>query len=274
MSKEKNKISDSKEQITCPVCGETFVEYKSRERTYCSQDCQHASLEGDFAGDQFDTPTGKDHPRYVERDTKTCGVCGDDFQVRSTSEQEYCSYECGQKSRRNEILKKSCPTCGDSFETPADTRENKYCSYDCAMDDQRGKSDESVHTKSTCKVCGDTFAHYENRDRVYCSEDCHTEMKKGETSPNWKGGWQNYYGSTWTTDLKDKVRDRDDRECQVCGKPESENRRALEVHHITPFAEFGVENHEEANRMKNLVSLCGDCHMKVEYDKIEVTDSD
>ena len=282
MSKGENEISDSKEKITCPTCGDTFVAYKSRNRTYCSTDCQHQSLEGGFAGERFNTPTGEEHPRYVEREERECPVCDTEFAVRETSDQKACSEKCGKilhgwtmTGQETTIEERVCllPTCENEF-TCYVSNSKKYCCYECAMEDRKGETDSTAWTEYTCEQCGEVFKGYKNYERTFCSNRCRDNAHTGEDSPNWKGGWENYYGSTWTEKLKKTVRERDDRECQVCGKPESENRRKLEVHHITPFNEFGVENHEEANKPQNLVALCGDCHMKVECGKAEVQNNE
>jgi len=44
----------------------------------------------------------------------------------------------------------------------------------------------------------------------------------------------------------------------------------LDVHHIVPFREFGLENYKKANRLENLISLCHSCHLKSEYEKIVI----
>lgn len=88
----------------------------------------------------------------------------------------------------------------------------------------------------------------------------HSERMKAESNPNWQGGHVEYYGPSFTASLKEDVRDRDNRECQLCGTDEEELERRLDIHHQVPFRKFGLENHEEANDKQNLVSLCRTCH--------------
>jgi 5-methylcytosine-specific restriction endonuclease McrA len=57
---------------------------------------------------------------------------------------------------------------------------------------------------------------------------------------------------------------RDDCECQVCGRGEAEIGREPDVHHIRPFRKFGREDHEEANALDKLVTLCPEHHRQVE----------
>ena len=51
--------------------------------------------------------------------------------------------------------------------------------------------------------------------------------------------------------LRRQTLDRDGWRCQGCGKA-----GALEVHHVKPLAEGGV------NALGNLTTLCRDCHLK------------
>jgi DEAD/DEAH box helicase domain-containing protein len=76
------------------------------------------------------------------------------------------------------------------------------------------------------------------------------------------GAWTNDpndYGPEWPR-LRDRVRQRDNYTCQVCGARESG--RQHDVHHKTPFRAFASP--AEANRMENLTTLCPSCHHKAE----------
>jgi len=76
------------------------------------------------------------------------------------------------------------------------------------------------------------------------------------------GAWTNDpndYGPDWKS-IREQVRKRDEYKCQVCGTPEST--RQHEVHHKIPFRAF--TSREEANQLKNLITLCPSCHKQVE----------
>lgn len=88
-----------------------------------------------------------------------------------------------------------------------------------------------------------------------------------ENNPRWKGGYEPYYGSNWYKQ-KRKARERDSYTCQVCGG--RTNGRALDVHHIISFREFGRENYKEANQLSNLITLCIPCHGKADAGKIPI----
>jgi DEAD/DEAH box helicase domain-containing protein len=76
------------------------------------------------------------------------------------------------------------------------------------------------------------------------------------------GAWTNdpnNYGPGWSQ-IRDRVRARDQYTCQVCGAVETN--RQHDVHHKVPFRAF--TSFVEANRLDNLTTLCPSCHHKVE----------
>lgn len=95
----------------------------------------------------------------------------------------------------------------------------------------------------------------------------------GEEHPLWEGGSERYYGPNWQSQRR-KARERDtpeDKEepvCQRCGMEDSKHldefNKRLAVHHITPIREFtdetGELDHEAANRLENLITVCARCH--------------
>ena len=91
-----------------------------------------------------------------------------------------------------------------------------------------------------------------------------SENATGENANNWRGGMEKYYGKNWIKQ-RQKALERDNHKCQICYKTKKELGREPDVHHIKPFKEFGLENYKEANKLDNLVSLCPNCHTKVEW---------
>lgn len=57
-----------------------------------------------------------------------------------------------------------------------------------------------------------------------------------------------------------------DKVCQRCGKTPKEAGKALDVHHLVPFRQFGLARHAEANRIENLIALCNPCHLLTEWE--------
>ena len=106
-------------------------------------------------------------------------------------------------------------------------------------------------TKGLCKPNITSFKSGEHRNPQ-------TEFKKGtpqELHPRWLGGVSyEPYPVTFNTQLKEKIRCRDNYKCQMCGIPELETGRRMSVHHI----DYVKENVNESN----LICLCVVCHTK------------
>ncbi len=78
---------------------------------------------------------------------------------------------------------------------------------------------------------------------------------KGEKNWNWQGGVSfEPYGQEFNKELKEKIRKRDNYECQECSIKQEELKRKLDAHHI----DYNKKN----NNPLNLISLCQKCHLK------------
>lgn len=83
---------------------------------------------------------------------------------------------------------------------------------------------------------------------------------QGEKHPNWQGGLSfEPYTSDFNQQLKDRIRVRDNFICQLCGVPELECDRRLDIHHI----DYDKNNCKE----NNLTSLCQKCNGKVNFNR-------
>lgn len=83
--------------------------------------------------------------------------------------------------------------------------------------------------------------------------------KIGILSSNWKGGISfEPYGIEFNKNLKEEIRKRDNYTCQECFK--IQEKRKLHVHHI----DYNKQN----NNQLNLISLCNNCHVKTNYNRI------
>lgn len=80
--------------------------------------------------------------------------------------------------------------------------------------------------------------------------------KTGVLNPAWRGGISfEPYPTTWTFALREMIRNRDERKCLACGKPENGKRH--DVHHI---------DYDKKNiAPDNLITLCVNCHRKTNY---------
>jgi hypothetical protein len=91
--------------------------------------------------------------------------------------------------------------------------------------------------------------------RLWKTED-YIRKHSGENNPNWKGGisGEPLYNRDWDKELKEKIRQRDNYQCQECFIVQSKLKRKLHIHHI----DYDKENCDP----NNLISLCHSCHVK------------
>lgn len=221
-----------------------------------------------------------------------CPTCGKDFWYYLSWPRKYCSGSCRSKVNITNIkhfeptrFTATCEQCGKQYEaTPGITR-GRFCSQPChgawmsahvvgpahpAFGTKRGRPRNlPPPITKQCEVCGVEFITKKShlKRRRFCSRACRgiwlSNQIAGENNWNWQGGYEPYYGPSWRRAMF-AVRKRD-KVCQACGMTPEENGRALDVHHKTPFRSFGVARHREANRLDNLIALCHDCHLKVEW---------
>ena len=80
--------------------------------------------------------------------------------------------------------------------------------------------------------------------------------QRGKNNPSYIDGnsGKSSYSYTFLRQIRDRIRVRDNFQCQLCGVPELELIRRLSVHHI----DYDKTN----NEFYNLVSLCITCHNK------------
>lgn len=204
----------------CEYCGKDFeVDSHHKKKKYCSQEC-------------LDLARNKNEFRYTEtgdkeyKNTYVCERCNKEYTFWSSRiyTRKYCD-DC-LSLHKSELyydrIKTTCGYCGKEIEViPSRFKENKYCYCD-----------------------------------VKCMAKHYSEIYSGENSPTWTGGKRHYKGH-WLRQAK-LCRERDNHTCQICGKTEEENGKALDVHHIKLYKSF--DNPEEANNLDNLISLCHSCH--------------
>jgi 5-methylcytosine-specific restriction endonuclease McrA len=140
-------------------------------------------------------------------------------------------FKKGQVAWNNRRIDKLCKVCNKEFTVSPCEVNRKYCSHKCYSLDQKGKN----HSPRT-------------------------QWKSGALAPLWKGGIQfEPYSNNFNTQLKERVRVRDNFVCQVCGVPELELNKRLLIHHI----DYNKKN----GNMDNLISLCRSCHSKTNGDR-------
>lgn len=84
----------------------------------------------------------------------------------------------------------------------------------------------------------------------------------GANSPSWQGGKSfEPYPVSWTSELRERIRERDHNCCRACGKPDDENGQRLCIHHV---------DYDKSNlSSSNLVAVCKSCHGKTNSNRVE-----
>lgn len=192
------------------------------------------------------------------------------------SDRQYCSRAChyehksrlysGNGNPQSTLATVECASCGAGIERPKWKREQNeyhYCT-ECWGDSR---------VPIECEQCGDVVAVWPAvaDRRRFCSYECmgawRGENVTGEDHPRWRGGYGDpYYGPNWRRQRR-RALIRDQARCQDCGISErrywKRTGEGLSVHHITPVREFVTDetiDHERANQLDNLVTLCRPCH--------------
>ncbi len=85
----------------------------------------------------------------------------------------------------------------------------------------------------------------------------HKGTFSGDKNPSWSGGTSFLpYCHKFNNNLKEKIRERDNRTCQLCGT--KENGRRLTVHHV---------HYVKSDCEPDLITLCIRCNAKVNFDR-------
>lgn len=180
--------------------------------------------------------------------------------------------------------KKECPNCNQIFTYYPNYRERIHC-RECVKNghsetpalfgESNPKWDGGFIVECECDWCGESVnrsrERADNCGYIACSPDCQSELQslaiQGEDNPRWKGGVDEdviYSGNWWSA--RREAHERDNEECQICGDGTEELGQKPDAHHIIPARSF--QDKQKAHYSKNLISLCRDCHSKVENDKI------
>jgi len=247
----------SGKEFSCRDCGKGYNSSKGLLQHYRRESNTCVGEECPTCGKSYTSKHGvkshhkKDHGERLGGILIECDYCGDEVRKRPCRlkrvENSFCGGECRDAYiRENGVLagennpqykepvKTSCDYCGDNIERPPSHISNKnFCS----------------------KSCYNTFLR-------------ESDSFSGENHPNWSGGYTNWYGANWDSQRKKAVI-RDQSRCQDCGVSALTLGKELHVHHIRPLKDFKNEYQEptwweRGNRLRNLVTLCPECHRKWE----------
>lgn len=214
--------------------------------------------------------------KTIHRLSTRCCSCSKKFFYKENPERkfditknvDYTSF-WGAKNpnyKGGKTLNRTCPDCGVKI-----GKTNKRCKK-CAIVYQ-SKTYKGINHPSwegglvykKCVVCNKDFPVVKSTFslRKTCSKECFgfymSITNSGENNKQWLGGGKEKYPFGWDEFFREQVRNRDNFKCQLCGKPEIENMRKLNVHHI---------DYDKNNiKMNNLISLCVGCHAKTNYNR-------
>lgn len=202
---------------------------------------------------------------------------------------KFCSRECWKTSLFRQVTRK-CERCDKEFSVYRARSHARFCSREC----------HAKKIEKPCPICGAIISVKQSAGpkRVTCSRRCNMLLRAAENraprqgkppSPEAKAkiseGLRKYYkwspGRHWNFQggpngsrrggwlkQRDLTRARDSDTCQACQVTAQQYGKHIPVHHIKPYRQF--EDHEQANDLSNLISLCQSCHMKAEHGKLSI----
>lgn len=160
----------------CPSCGKEFETLKSKEKKYCSQQCNKDRNEN-----------------YINYN---CGCCGKEMRIKKSNYQKLldgkqktitCSYECAWKMKNNGS-NTTCDNCGKIIyrtQYRMNKQEHQFCSNECQMEYQH----RECYEIRKCEICGKEFECSKLSTQRFCSNKCNSEWQKtivGELNPQFK----------------------------------------------------------------------------------------
>ncbi len=167
-----------------------------------------------------------------------------------------------------------CPECGTPFQAPPSWGK-KFCSRKCsgASLSRRYKGKKP---SPQCLAAVSRANRIKNRDPAFIEKmkagvrrywDTHpgpNAGRFGEANYNWQGGISfEPYSADFNDHLKERIRKRDDYQCQLCGLSQEKHLqqygRRLSIHHI----DYDKQNSDSFN----LITLCFTCNSRANGDR-------
>jgi len=240
-------FTSTKVQIICEICKKSFEvdNYRKTEARFCSRVCCGKANEGHI-------PWNKGKTGYLSENAKNI--------LRATQ------FKKGDIPRNKNSTTLHCEVCNKEFQVPECRKNNaKFCSNKCrGIWISKNINGDKIYNykekiKKICIECGKEFyIHpYRNEECRFCCIKCYgawqSKNRTAENSYSWIDGRSYYpYCKKFNNRLKERVRNRDNRTCQLCCSKEDGIK--LAIHHV---------HYDKENCYPDLISLCRTCNSKV-----------
>jgi len=265
----------------CDHCGaETEASYvthwKKDKRSFCDYSCR------------------SEYHRVSDHHTvqENCTNCGIQFRLpvhKKDQENLFCTSECSHEFHRiteRELIQDYKQTTEELGHTPTAGEITEHCrhgldtfyeNFDSLINVADAAGVDRLYQPAVeieCVGCGEKFQRVPSRisdkERDFCDRECYFSwMREGHLRDTNERRVPDY-GPSWESQ-RQAARERDNFTCQSCGMTKEEHLEQYKVrphvHHISPWHQF--DDHEERNRLQNLIVLCVDCHAKWEKMPVE-----
>ena len=272
-------------EFACERCGSTeqLPPDEAKRRRFCSDSCKNEW--------QSEAYTDEGGPGWNGgKATIACSYCGatEERFPSHINEINFCSDSCesdwksenrvGENHPNYSRVPAECAWCDAELSRPrwrVKKFEHQFCNKDCKGDYYSANPSE-LHERDrvtvTCSWCGDSKevipSQATRSEHHFCDCECKGEWwsvnVSGKSHPNWKDGYEPYYGPNWERKRRE-TRERDGYHCVLCGVTDGASKlihgRELSVHHVTRINDFA--NPVDANKLENLITLCAYCHQRV-----------
>ena len=247
--------------FTCPTCGEEFEDTASQKRVFCSRKCMRHSEETKNV-----LAEKKRGPR-IPREIRVCvfSGCTSSFECIITSTRKYCSLKCHYEQQKINMRGKSLEELGHAPDCTCGPCQAKRGEMFGEHHPFFGKNLSEEHVKALSEARKGFSPSEETKEKIRkimiirWQDPEYQKGMSGENHPSWIDGSTIIYPPGWTEQLREFIRDRDGRICQICNKTEEDNGRKLDVHHI--------DSDKDNLTPYNMISLCMSCHGKTKSKK-------
>lgn len=169
-----------------------------------------------------------------------------------TNNATYCKHCVAKKRYLNRLSPLS--TIKYNKEAPNYKDGRTLITYFCKDCNKKITNTSAIYGKGRCINCSMKKIHNSKEWKRKISLQMKEKLKNPKNHPNYKNGSSfEPYSIEFTEYLKEKIRNRDNYICQICGNS------GKDVHHI----DYNKQNCNDTN----LIILCHSCHIKTNYNR-------